>query len=65
VTQASLCALVQRWVSGNGVQNSMCVKIDHATWGALRNEISAQSGKAVSVTNANILLQLIDVIDPQ
>lgn len=62
VTGAGLCALVQRWVSSAGVANSMCVKIDHASWGALRNEVSAQSGKKISAANAAILLRLVNLM---
>jgi hypothetical protein len=65
VTQGSLCNLVKRWVSNAGVQNSMCSKIDQQSWYALRNELSAQSGKFISAANATTLLHLIDVIDPQ
>jgi len=63
VTGGSLCNLVKRWVSNAGVANSMCVKIDHETWGALSNELKAQSGKKISAANAAILLRLVALMD--
>jgi hypothetical protein len=65
VTQGSLCALAQRWVSNAGVANSFCVKINGGDYQALRNELSAQSGKKISADNAATLLRLINVLDPQ
>jgi hypothetical protein len=63
VTSGSLCALVQRWVSNAGVANSMCVKLRQGSYGAFRNEVSAQSGKKfLSEANANILLRLVNVL---
>jgi hypothetical protein len=63
VTGGSLCNLVKRWVSNAGVANSMCVKIEHESWGALRNELQAQSGKKISAANAAILLRLVGELD--
>jgi hypothetical protein len=59
VTSGSLCALVQRWVSNAGVANSMCVKLRQGSYGAFRNEVSAQSGKKfLSAAHAAILTAL-------
>jgi hypothetical protein len=63
VTGGSLCALVERFVTNHGVANSMCVKIQHASWGALRNEINAQRGKKfLSEAHAVILMRLVDAL---
>ena len=63
VTSGSLCKLVQRWVSNAGVANSMCVKLRQGSYGAFRNEVSAQSGKKfLSAANAAILLRLVNVL---
>ena len=51
--------LIERWVSNKGVANSMCVKVQHQSWGALRNELQAQSGKKISAEHAAILIQLV------
>ncbi|MBW7935215.1 MAG: hypothetical protein H3C62_16730, partial [Gemmatimonadaceae bacterium] len=64
VTSGSLCSLVQRWVSNAGVANSLCVKLRQESWGAFRNEVSAQGGKKfLSASNAAILLRLVDELD--
>lgn len=65
VTQDAMCSLVTRWVSNAGVANSMCVKLQHADYGAFRNELAAQSGKKISADNAAILSRLVNVLDPQ
>ena len=65
VTSGSLCRLVRRWVSNSGVANSMCVKLDQASYGAFRNELRAQAGKKISDANAAVLLRLISVLDPE
>ena len=65
VTQDAMCKLVDRWVSNGGVANSLCVKLQHADYGAFRNELSAQSGKKISTDNAAILSRLVNVLDPQ
>ncbi len=62
VTSGSLCALVERWVSNAGVANSMCVKLRHGSYGAFRNELSAQSGKKISEANAATLLRLVNLL---
>ena len=62
VTSGSLCALVERWVSNAGVANSMCVKLRQGSYGAFRNELSAQSGKKITEANAAILLRLVNLL---
>ncbi len=71
-TTTSVCALVQRWVSAAGIAKSMCSKLDNAQAAfdrgsigagdnqldALINEIDAQSGKAISSSNAATLVSL-------
>lgn len=61
-TSGSVCSLVERWVSNVGVANSMCVKLRHGSYGAFRNELSAQSGKKISAANAAILLRLVNLL---
>lgn len=62
VTSGSLCALVERWVTNAGVANSMCVKLRQGSYGAFRNELSAQSGKKISAANAATLLRLVNLL---
>ncbi len=63
VTSGSLCTLVQRWVSNAGVANSFCVKLRQGSYGAFRNELSAQSGKKfLSEAHAAILLRLVNLL---
>lgn len=65
VTAASLCALVERFASNQGVANSLCVKLDHGSWEPFRNELSAQTGKKISDADAAILLRLVDALAAQ
>lgn len=72
VTTASLCTLTERFVSQAGIANSLCAKLRAAAASAARgntnakqnqlnayiNEVQAQSGKAVSSANADILIRL-------
>ncbi|HEY3367324.1 MAG TPA: hypothetical protein VGK74_19885 [Symbiobacteriaceae bacterium] len=72
VTNASLCALTKQFVTKDGVANSLCVKLDNAAkqdaagktgasnnmLQAYMNEVSAQSGKAMSAAQADILTRL-------
>ncbi|MHB1097703.1 MAG: hypothetical protein ACYC3F_16210 [Gemmatimonadaceae bacterium] len=63
VTSGSLCSLVERRVSNAGVANSMCVKLRQGSYGAFRNEVSAQGGKKfLSAANAAILLRLVNLL---
>jgi hypothetical protein len=65
VTSAGLCKLVQRFVTNDGVANSLCVKLDHHDWESFRNELLAQTGKKVSNANATILLRLATALARQ
>ncbi len=65
VTQASVCSLVERFISNKGIQNSLCVKLQHSDYDPFQNELSAQSGKAISTANAAILSRLVDALAKQ
>lgn len=65
VTQGSLCALVQRFIANKGLQNSFCVKLQHGDYDPFRNELSAQTGKAIGAANAAILSRLVDALAKQ
>jgi hypothetical protein len=65
VTARSLCALVQRFTSNQGVANAVFAKLDHDDWYPFRNELSAQAGKKVSDANAAILLRLVNALAVQ
>jgi hypothetical protein len=64
-TDASVCALVNRFVSNSGVANSLCVKLNHQDYEPFKNELSAQTGKQVSDSNAAILLTLVNALEQQ
>lgn len=64
VTSHGLCRLVQRWVSNPGVATSLCVKLDHVSYVAFRNELKAQTGKHISDANASVLQRLVNELDP-
>lgn len=62
-TAEGLCTLTSSWVSNAGIANSLCVKLRNkaASGGTLdnyRNELSAQSGKAITSDRANSLIAL-------
>jgi uncharacterized protein len=58
VTAGSLCDLVSHYVTGDGIANSLCVKLEHGSYEAFVNEVAAQSGKALTATQAGILTVL-------
>jgi choice-of-anchor C domain-containing protein len=58
VTSGSLCALVQRWVSQRGVQNSLCQQLNNRAYGAFINHVRSQSGKFVPTDKVAILIAL-------
>ena len=58
VDPASLCTLVQRFVSQKGIANSLCVKLRNGALKAFVNEVQAQSGKFVPADKAAILISL-------
>ena len=63
VTAASLCTLTRLYVQKNdGLANSFCVKLEHGSYGAYENEVRAQSGKALTPEQAEILIALVRVL---
>ena len=72
LNESSLCTLVRRFVSKDGVATSLCAKLDSAVaarergnltverniLNAFANEVSAQRGKAITNDNANVLMEL-------
>jgi hypothetical protein len=58
-TSASLCTLTRLFVTGpgeQGIENSLCGKLEKGNYAPYINEVQAQSGKAISASNANILI---------
>jgi hypothetical protein len=49
---------VSHYVTGDGIANSLCVKLEHGSYEAFVNEVAAQSGKALTATQAGILTVL-------
>jgi hypothetical protein len=39
-----------------GIENSMCTKLEKGNYAPYINEVRAQSGKSITVANANILI---------
>ena len=62
VTPGSLCALATQWVNqpgkGEGVHNSLCVKLAQGQVADFVSEVSAQSGKTILAEQAAILIAL-------
>jgi butyrate kinase len=70
--ETTLCALAQRVVAKGGVASSLCTKLDNAAAARARgdlkaaqnmlkafmNEVSAQTGKAISQADADLLILL-------
>ena len=75
-TETSLCALVRTLVTKDGIANSLCAKLSAAAASlargnqtahenqleAFRHEVEAQRGKAISESNADILIALADLL---
>ncbi len=59
VTAASLCGLTTAYVTKDGVAHSLCVKLEHGSYGAYANEVAAQSGKALTAEQAATLMRLV------
>ncbi len=58
-TSASLCTLTRLFVTGpgeQGIENSLCGKLEKGNYAPYINEVQAQSGKSISTANANILI---------
>lgn len=76
VTSSGLCALAQHLVANGGVANSLCAKLRNAEaakarghlgvqaniLNAFRNEVSAQSGKAIAPADASSLLSFVSLL---
>ncbi|MEP7002962.1 MAG: ExeM/NucH family extracellular endonuclease [Chloroflexota bacterium] len=69
VTYTSLCALTRTYTVGEGIANSLCRKLDAADAAAARgsitnnlgayiHEVEAQRGKAISTSDADVLIAL-------
>jgi probable HAF family extracellular repeat protein len=65
VTPASLCALVNRWVTKPGTAHSLCAKLDGGALQtrAFANELRAQSGKAIDPVRAEVLIRLAAALE--
>lgn len=58
-TAATLCTVTRLFVTGpgeEGVESSMCGKLEKGNYGPYINEVQAQSGKKITAANANILI---------
>jgi predicted extracellular nuclease len=63
VSVAQACALVESYVTKNkGLANSLCVKLQNGAYEAFRNEVSAQTGKALTAAQAATLLGAVDAL---
>jgi predicted extracellular nuclease len=58
VDAASLCRLTTAFGAKDGVGNSLCAKLRAGSYDAYRNELSAQSGKALTADQAALLGRL-------
>lgn len=58
VTPAGLCRLVLQLVTKPGVGNSLCVKLERRSFPPFVNEVLAQSGKSLTVAQAQLLIRL-------
>jgi uncharacterized protein len=58
-TAAGVCALTETYVTKDaGLRNSLCVKLRQGSYGAFANEVEAQTGKALTPLQAEILINL-------
>jgi len=76
LSEASLCALARTLVTKDGIASSLCAKLSAAAASlargnetahdnqleAFKHEVEAQRGKAISDTNADILIALADLL---
>ena len=58
VTAQSLCDLTSQYVADAGIAQSLCVKLEHGSYEAYKNEVAAQAGKALTAEQAVILTRL-------
>jgi hypothetical protein len=59
VTSASLCVLTTSFVSKHVIANSLCKKLEAGSYNAYVSELEAQTGKAISPHDAEILSALV------
>lgn len=62
VTLDGIEALIRNYVSNRGIANSLIVKLGNGAFGAFRNEVAAQTGKALTATQASELLLLVSYL---
>jgi hypothetical protein len=62
VTPAGLCRLIVRFLGKPQLASSLCVKLEHHSWTALRHEVRAQTGKSLSAIEAAVLMRLVDAL---
>jgi hypothetical protein len=62
VSEASLCSLVNAWVTNAGNATSLCVKLKQKSSKAFVNEVGAQTGKAVPADKAPILISFAQAL---
>ncbi|HEY3186035.1 MAG TPA: hypothetical protein VGJ70_01080, partial [Solirubrobacteraceae bacterium] len=60
VTVDSLVALTKRFVASDGIANALVVKLEAGQLGAYKNQLRAQSGKALTASDAAVLSSLAD-----
>ena len=64
VTVRSLCALTASYVTKNdGLANALCVKLEAGSYDEFRNQVAAQTGKALTAAQAAVLLRLVDALE--
>lgn len=59
VTADGVCSLLDEWVQPAGLANSFCVKLQHGDIRPFLNEVSAQTGKALTAAQAATLRSLV------
>jgi hypothetical protein len=62
VTAPSLCRLTTTFLQKQGIANSLCVKLQAGSYAAYAHEVRAQSGKALSADEAQVLSGLVDAL---
>ena len=58
MTVESLCALTAQYVTNEGLANSMCAKLRNGSINAYINEVNAQTDKALTRAQAELLIRL-------
>lgn len=63
ISVAQACTLVSTYVTKNkGLANSLCVKLQNGAYEAFRNEVSAQTDKAITAAQAATLLGAVGAL---